>query len=829
MSQETIPLTFEAIDQMSATLATITASLEKLTGAQDEATKASEKAAEKQDDQRSSLDQLERGLSIATKGIELAKAGWESAKAVYEVFASQIGNSLAEWDLLAKKSGQSASSLGAVSDANERASKAQKALYAELGKVIESTGILQTAQAAQVEVLGKLTQIIKDNEEAVKAGGIAFGQDMVAALQSAAEWTERNAETLARLSVALSTVGAGLELMLNSLKMSALVMSTAFHGALLLISATLLVIVKAVNAAANAVGLLTDTMREAETGLEGVVQNSADRIVANVGDMKNLVVKNFGIITTAAGDIWDALSDGEQFKRAEGLFKSLVATAQTTLGNAKALLSGSADKPAATTKKSPEQLALETGRAILVLEGKILDAQIKGDQLRVIELERRKAIAEASAAALGIEDKRTAALTRSLGVRQADRDATEKIKALDQSTLIELERLNKRILEAQRDQDAQLVAQLEHEKARLELKQQLEGITDEGLKAATQETEELRAQLEYEGKLVELDKVRREKRKAAAEEQSAFEAEQRAFEDEQAAKVEERARRAIKLSKERMAADKERIDAIGEQINAAFSDVGDVFGGAVEAGLSGYTDQIRANEQALEQMGETDERVKADMLARNEALTAEMEKQRATAERQIAAFQRGASAATLLSTNIAKIKVSNKGFADSQEEVSGALSGTVGLAGSLVSAFTDNVKTRAKWEAAFNAAAAIAAGALSFANPAYIPVAVGHAAAAVKFGLVASGAIGGGGGGGAPSLGGGGSASAAPAAAQSLDLDRERKLNAESIAEAIASEGRGGATVIQFSFDNALFAATSPEAASQIVELITPELQRRQG
>lgn len=66
-----------------------------------------------------------------------------------------------------------------------------------------------------------------------------------------------------------------------------------------------------------------------------------------------------------------------------------------------------------------------------------------------------------------------------------------------------------------------------------------------------------------------------------------------------------------------------------------------------------------------------------------------------------------------------------------------------------------------------------------------------------------------------------------PANNVSLDLERERVLTAESIAESIASQGRGGGTTIVIDFGSSLIASTSPQAAQELADLLEPELQRR--
>jgi hypothetical protein len=57
------------------------------------------------------------------------------------------------------------------------------------------------------------------------------------------------------------------------------------------------------------------------------------------------------------------------------------------------------------------------------------------------------------------------------------------------------------------------------------------------------------------------------------------------------------------------------------------------------------------------------------------------------------------------------------------------------------------------------------------------------------------------------------------------NVENERRANAEAIAEAIQDRQGGGAVTINLSFDNALIASDSPQAAKIITDLIAPELE----
>ena len=810
---ETVPLEFEAIDRLTSTVDKMVQSIEALVAAQTESTKATEDNAEAQDGAADSLGKLDKVLAIARNGVELAGMVWEKVSGVYEGLVTIVDTSLTKWDEQAKRTGVAASSLGSIADASARAEKAQDKVFRSIGRVIEQTGLAQIAFNAKKSALDQLNGFIKQYDDDIVKTAQDLAGGFLSAVRDVTKFIDENAASFAGLIVLGKNLQTLLSAVYEAFVILAQYLKLQFYTVLAVVSTAVMKLVEALQwVITTAGGEVPQAIEDLRLGLEALSNTTKDRAIKTLGDMVDTADRATAKITKFGTSLYDAFTGKDsQLADAEKNVKSFTSTLQNRITDLEAQLAKARGGGTGRAKLGEEAKEAARQVQLLNLQNAILDARAAGNTFLTIELEKKLAILEAEQATVGMTSKRQKALTILVGTKTAELDAAEKLAALadeqaakeeerraasqavlDQAIAssqalvsLDAERLN---VEARRvrlagGEGAELKAiELERQAQLLQLSVELEGIENEGARARTETIRLQSIQLDYQEKL-----------------------------------------------NEAQAQTLAGIDAIGASIEGAFGDAGGLLSESLAADLEGWQERIDANDaymEKIDELGKLDEKTKKRMTEENEKLAEEMEKVTKATERQIAAFERAAQSATQLGVNIAKIAVNNKGLAGSQQEVSAALSASVSLAGSIVSAFTDNVKTRAKWEAAFNAAAAIAAGAMSFANPAYIPVAAGHAAAAVKFGLVASGAIGAGGpGGSAP--GGGGAGAAAPATPMSLDLERERLLTAESIAESIASQGRGGNTTVVIDFGSSLIASTSPQAAQELADLLGPELQRR--
>lgn len=765
-SDQTVPLTFEAVDKLSQTVDRMAAALDKLTGAQEDTEKAAKEAGDAQDKQGDSLSRLADVSVIATGAMELGAKAWEIGAAAYEKLSALIGASLSAWDEQSKKSGQSASALGSITEASAKLEKQTTKTLAQFGRTIESSGLVQIGMSGLGMVSDTLTKKLKDNEDRVRDVSLEYGERFLTALKDANEWVEKNAETIARFEQFLRALGDTASFVGTAFD----VIEESAEGLFFTISAvglaTLRELAEALEYLLTAAGVeVPQALEDMRLGLDEMAKASGDRAVASLGTLIELSDEGVGKLEKIGGS-----------------------------------LSAVWGEPT--------------------------------EQMRATE----KAVREATKAFESQIERLEAQLKRARSGRNAARGDLaadpEKVAERQQAILLDYE---KRILQARQAGNEAYAIELERQKAVYELAREIEAAKTSELKFQTQLLGELKIEIEQKEKLAEqAEKAKQDAREQAALEDAAWR-EGIEREEEAQAKLRERYEQIKQLEAERKAAMLATIDSAAARWDEAFSDLGGLLGESLAQDLDGWQQRIDANAAYIEQLGELgkiDEATKQRMIEENEVLTEAMERQAEAAERQIAALERGAQAVSVFGANIAKITLLNKSFKDSQEEVAAAMGAGVQLAGALVQAFEDNVKKRAAWEAALNAAAAIAAAAFAISGyPGFAAAAVGHAAAAVKFGLVASGAISAGGGGaGSVSLSGAGAGSA-PANLNNttVDLARERELTADAIAGAIGREGRGGDIIIPIDMSNALIAMESPQAARFLGDLVRPEIERAVG
>ena len=330
------------------------------------------------------------------------------------------------------------------------------------------------------------------------------------------------------------------------------------------------------------------------------------------------------------------------------------------------------------------------------------------------------------------------------------------------------------------------------------------------------------AQLEAE-RTLEAD-IARVKQDAWAEEEKRWQ--ERARENEAARKsADEYARYQENFRKEQDAQTERFKREIDERMAKEAEDRSTVYGaaGAATSSTSVFSQAIRAGEQQavgdrqaqIEQLQGVDtskwgEQQKAAHQARIESIEAEItaiEAQNAALEAQISLMGEVGGQGAILAESLATLAANQWNFKDAAEATNSALSAGVAIAGALTQAAGLGVKERAKWMAAFEAAAAIAAGAAALSMPAMAPTftaaAIQHGVAAAQFGLVAGGVIGSAGSSG--SGGGGGGGMAAPAGS-GMNLAEERRKAMDDFAAALKGEEGGGGVVINIDFGSSFHA-----------------------
>lgn len=700
MSEETIPLTFTAVDNLTKAVQNMTAILEKMGAVQDDTTKSSEQLTDATKEQGEQAQVTSSKWEIVAAKLETAKAAYEFAAGAIGIVGEQITKANEAWDAQSKKLGKSASSLGSIAEANAKADKAQTKLYASIGKAIDQSGLFQSVAKAQEQTLKSLTKFINDNSESIAKFANEIGVNAAQKLQAFGKFIQENSDYIARFVLYIGNLKNAFDAVIGSVETFAKLFRTQVYGAVTIASAAIFNLLDSMVLLADLAGTgvpkaLTDARDSAKSFSDQMAQNTVDSLedtaksAMNAGKSVLAFGSNLVDIATGTPEGLKGIKDS-----VEGIGKA----------------------------------AENTGKSI----EKNLNLSSKGSG------KSRKDLIDAETAA---EEKR-------------------------QALVLDYER---RILEATKANNEELVIQLTKEKAIVEARQSLVGIKTKELKDATMVVATLQAELDYENSLKELAQKRREERAAAhdIEMQRRQEIiEQDAAEDE---KLRERYENAIARINARYDLETERITQVGDYIAEAFGNVPNVI------------DNISESTQ-----------------------------------RMVDGFAKAVPQIANLVNSFRAFNKQGATAADQQEAINAGISAGAGVLSGVTQSFIEDKKKQAAIEALINAAAAAA----SYATG-NIPAGIAYTAAAVTYGAAA--AFSGGGGG---SSGGGGAASSFASSPPTMtNADDERRANAQAIAEAISSQRENAPVVINLSFDNALIAADSPQAGRIISDLIKPEIE----
>lgn len=713
MSNETIPLSFEAVDNLTKGVGQMTAMLERMGAAQKETTEATEDATKATEEQSAASSRFGDMLVKLNAGVELAKSTHEALGGAIDWIKGSLTASNEQWDEQSRKAGRAASSLGSVAEANAKLEKAQNKVFASVGQLIDRSSVYQAVAATQTELLKEFNGWLKENSEEIARWGNNLAINGSQKLQELGQWVQQNSESIARWGLYLKGTGQLVLTTVSAVDALAEALKVGLYGAVAL--------------TAEGLATLTD-------GLIHVLKLSGQEVPQALEDLRlglDGIAKDAGGATVSAMDKLNAKLD----RTAEVGTDAFESLGKASFGS-RAEISSTIDLVDKLGKKTEEV-------------GARLEKNLK------------KGMAGKGKARGDLVDPETA--------------AEEKRQAL----LLEYDR---QIIEAEQKKDALRAAELTKQRALVELGQSLRDIKTGALRDATESLGLLQAQIEYEDKLKAIADAKKADARELYEIEEQARREQLERDEADAAAREERGRRALDAIQARREAEIESARAIAEAVEEGFGGLGDL-------------------------LGEVDEQT----------------------SRIVASLERGVGQSAKFGAALRALVVNNKSLKESANEVNAAISAGAGVASSLVSGLVDNAKTRAKIEAAINGAAAVAATAFGLAtgNPAFFAAAAGHASAALKYGLAASGVFDGGASSSGASAGaGGGSGAAGGASYQSVDLDRERGLTAEALAEAIAQNGRGGGTTINVDFGNSLIASETPQAARIITDLLRPELEQ---
>lgn len=706
MSAESIPLSFDAVDNLSKGVAAMTAQLIKMGAAQDDTTQATEDATKATGEQAKATSKFGDVLVKVNAGVELAKSAYEALGGTIEWVREGLNTSLEKWDEQSKKLGVSASALGSISEANAKLEKSQGKVYASIGKIIDRSGVLQTKAILQSEALKELNTWLKENEESLSTLIKTYVSDAFGALESFGQAIQDNSESIGRYLIYLENFQNLFKGIYYTGETLAKWLRTEFYAAVAVVT----------------------------TGVSIEIGRTVDALEAAalfLGTDIPQALKN-------ARDSSKTFSEYMQRNTIESLVD---------------------------TKDS----AVKAGKAFYDFGATLYDVSFGTPAgLKALE-ERIDGVGEAAIRT----GKRGAELLKTTGKGKGRKDLIDAETAAEEKRQTVLLDYDRRILEATKAQNDELVIQLTKEKALVEARQSLKDIKTKELRDATLTVAELQAQLDYEQSLKDLAQKRRDERAAAHDIEMQERQEILAWDQAQDDKARERYELAIARIQGRYDRETELLVGMGDLVSGALGHVPDL----------------------LNEISES-------------------------TSRMVGGFGKAASGISPLITSMRNFNKVNATAKDQQDAINAGLQAGVGILGGVTEAFVEDKRKQAGIEALINAAAAAA----SYATG-NIPAGIGYTAAAVTYGAAAAF-----GGGSAPATptGASGASSGGSSGASSfgmIDLDRERSLNAEAIAEAMRSEGRGGAIQYNVNLSGAIIAGESPESARIITDLIIRNLE----
>lgn len=700
MSEETVPVTFTAVDNLSKAVEQMTKLLEKMNVAQEENTDETEKATKATEDQAEKTSFLSGALGKAFAAVELIKSGYEAMSSVIEFGTEQVGKMNEAWDEQSKKTGKAASSLGSIAEASAKYEKQQTKVYASLGKIIDRSSVYQAYTMAASDSLKVFEKWLKSNSQEIAEFGNQLGLAGATHLQNFGKFLKDNSEPIARFWTLLVGAKDGVVFLKDSVMILVKTLKTALYGALTVVSQGMLELTNGLVYLMKATGQdIPQSLEDMRIGLENTSKYGVQGMIDSAGELEESVDQAIGSATKMVDNI-------------------AVATTGT-----RSELQGTID----TVNKLGEE-AVRTGEKI--------EENLRG----------------------GING---GGRSRADGAKDEEAEAERaQARSLD---------YEKQILQARQAGNELYAIELEREKALYELELSLSGIKTEDLRFQTRTLENLKIEIEEKEKLKAIEDERAQKAREDYQSQSAFEAEQRVFEDYQQAKLKERYDIAMTNIKSRQDAELEAVSLVSEAMADAFANVPNMIDGISES-----------------------------------------------TNRMLGGFSKASLKAGDFAKALMKMNAQGATAADQQEAINLAVGAGAGVLSGVTQAFVEDKRKQAAIEALINTAAAAA----SFASQNYA-AGIAYTAAAVSYGAAA--AFGGGGSG--ASAGGSGGSGMTGGGVTIPNVENERRANAEAIAEAIQESRASQGVTVNLSFDNALIAADSPQAARIIADLVGPELQ----
>lgn len=813
MSEE-IPLIFVGKDELSAIVKNLTALLGAFAAAEDKAKTSTKELTEEEkrladqmkrakeyteqqkkaiEDAKEAQEAWGKKLEAFHAKIEIVKAGIELAKGVYESLKASITSSLASWDQVTARAGKTNSSLGSVKDGYERLTKTQEKYRAEIGKILEGSGAIQSAMSLWGGILKDVTKILKDNEKAIQTWVQGVAQDLLDATAEVSRFMRENADTIEAVLVSVKMLDEAMTAWMATLKAQVNLIKLAILTPLTTAVTVLAEVTEGYTLLAELIGLpFAAKMRELQTSFQGVRDSLQDTWGDTLFDLKDNVESFTGALKGMVGELGLV---GQLQSGIGSFFEGIVSRVRTVKKKLADSTGTGKVKGDPTIRSAIQQIELQKAIALSIT---------KNQKMRQIELEYAKDILTVDQSLAEIKNKKLRDLTREAGYLEALNAKREKEKALAE----EIKNKNMEIIDRIKAQ-----GDAAREKA----------ISDrQAYTALAQEEMALRANVARQEELDELAAIGYERRSA----ELALELELLGIEDKKLRATTEAVRRAQIDQEEREKSYTVTLDylsRINEAVSSAFDQPLSLFDAISSEQMERYGLALEKSNAAIErrfELGLITEDQKERELAQNERLAQQEEERLERLSKIVSGMANVAKGSVQLTTSIRAYNAVGATAAQQQDAINAGLQAGTGILSSVTQSFVEDKRTQAGIEALINAAAAAA----SYATG-NIPAGIGYTAAAVTYGAAAAF-----GGGSAPSVptGASGSSGGSSGGASSLgmiDLDRERSLNAEAIAEAMRSEGRGGATQITVVMQGNTVLSESPEIADEITRYLKRSME----
>lgn len=342
-----------------------------------------------------------------------------------------------------------------------------------IGQVINTSGLMEAIYNPLTESVRKNEAAIKDNAEGAQRLAITVAQNVVTALSGFYEMGMTVLDFVLNfrlgwdaLSVDLGIGGKAIELSFLNIGNSAVILGEDILEPLLerfegiLDMGEQLANFAGMEDFAKGLGDARDQAKGFRASLKGMSKDASKEILQGEAELRKMVKEGDARLRSMVKDLEDirkkAAEGGKIISKIQGNLINAKNNVSGNLGPKKTATPNSANPTKPVANKSNQEAAVAQAQLaatvqIAQVEAQILKAKGDGNDLRVIELERTKAVLEAQKAAVGEKNKELAALNLANATEAARLDFVEKRAAMIEAQVNKHAELNlqKELLAAQ--------------------------------------------------------------------------------------------------------------------------------------------------------------------------------------------------------------------------------------------------------------------------------------------------------------------------------------------------------------------------------------------